>query len=269
MIQNDFRTVLLNSIPLDNNPAVLLSGGTDSSTVLAAFLSRGIKPTCYTFQLGNIKSTDMKVAESMAKTHKFELKKVIIPQNEETLIKDIKSILTNFPPKKTIIQCCHPFLYIYPLIKNDGFGTVYSGLWGDDILGTSRKGNVIYHQQGEEAFRKFRQGEVNKPNTACEAITKMAGYYNLKFFTPFNTEPVIDFLLSKKYNELHKPIQKGISIYAFPEFWNKGQWYRKNSSLHVNSGIREFHDTLLNSRVNTCNAKHIIKLYNLMALGAA
>jgi len=53
--------------------------------------------------------------------------------------------------------------------------------------------------------------------------------------------------------------------YREPEFWKQSEWYRTNEPLQVCSGIRERHDTLLNSPLNDCDAKNVLKIYNRLA----
>ena len=62
---------------------------------------------------------------------------------------------------------------------------------------------------------------------------------------------------------------KAPSIYAFEDYYSRGNYYRQPSSYQVNSSLREFHDGLLwNEKYNPDHkAKSVIAIYNRMARG--
>ena len=84
---------------------------------------------------------------------------------------------------------------------------------------------------------------------------------------PYSDEPLLSHAIAMDYAELNrlgtKFKQKGIALRAFPEFWSRG-WYRRNSSLQVNSGVREWHDTLLADVELNPDGRHraVVGIYN-------
>lgn len=55
---------------------------------------------------------------------------------------------------------------------------------------------------------------------------------------------------------------KMIDVKAFEDFYGSGAWYRKNSNLQCNSGIREYHDLLLRTELNKRKSKNVVAIYN-------
>lgn len=267
---NSFRERLLGILrPLDPGTPLLLSGGTDSATILAALLALDRHPVCYSFRLGSFDSPDIRVARSMTATFGLEHRVVTIPRTPETLVADIRQILRIIPvdaasPRKTHVQCAHPFLYLAEAVAGDGFPAALSGLGADDLYGTGRRATQGYREQGEAWCRKFRTELANSPHVSDFAIRAVCAAYTLDLIQPYREPALRDFILATPYAELHQPVQKGIALRAFPEFWKRGTWYRRNQNLQVVSGIREWHDTLLSSPLNTRGAKVVTPIYRAL-----
>jgi hypothetical protein len=54
---------------------------------------------------------------------------------------------------------------------------------------------------------------------------------------------------------------------AFNDYFSKQNIYRKNSNLQVGSGIREWHNELLNTELNKNNRKRVDEIYKDIARG--
>src|SRR5690606_20762498 len=108
-----FRAAVIATLtPLPETTPLLLSGGTDSATVLAGLLALGRRPDCYTFRLGAHDTADVRVARSMAETFGLRHVVVTIPQDATTLLRDVRRVLRIIgTPRKVSVQCSHPFLY--------------------------------------------------------------------------------------------------------------------------------------------------------------
>lgn len=246
-----------------------LSGGVDSATILAACLSIGRKPECVTFQLGEYPSADVKVATAMCRHFGLKQHIVVMPRDERILIDDIRRLVQlGCAVRKTHIQCAQPFLYIAAECKRR-YGseeTVMIGIDADVIYGTDRRGAVIYHQQGDAAFRGYREAKIKAPNNSwfsIKTVFEKTGGGNL--VTPYRESKIVAYLLGKTHPEMHKPFLKAIAVRSFPEFWRCGSWRRDQNPLQVVSGIRDHHDTLLQSGINQKNRKAIIGIYRDIA----
>ena len=91
-------------------------------------------------------------------------------------------------------------------------------------------------------------------------VAKMA--YNFTIHDPYYNADVRKLLLSCTFDQLHKPREKSIAYIAFEEYWRQGKWYRLRENLQVGTGLREWHDTMLASTINTRQSKAIIGIYN-------
>jgi asparagine synthetase B (glutamine-hydrolysing) len=245
---------------------LLLSGGVDSATMLAAALACGYKPRIFTFRLSEYVSADFKVAESMARTFDCEFYPVIIPMELDRLAGDVRRVIQlTGTSQKTHVQCSHPFLYLCEQANRIGATRfVYCG-GGSDLYGDGRKAMIAYHQQGEEAYRAKRAHDA-APDVwgSSKAILAVCEAFSTSFYDPYLRPDVVEFFVSLNNADMHKPRQKYIGLAAFPEFWKRGSWYRESSNFQINSRLREFHDTLLQSKYNTTGNKNVVGIYNRM-----
>lgn len=258
-----FREAVLAILePLPRETPLLLSGGTDSATVLAGLLALGRSPACYTFRLGAYESPDVRVARMMAETFGLRHTIVTIPRNDETLIADVRRILAiTRNPRKTHVQCGHPFLYLAPAIIADGHQTALTGLGADDLYGTTRQLAIACRRSDDAACSQARRAHASRPTASDYSIVAVCQHFGLRLVPIFRDPRLRELILATPYRELHRPTQKGIALRAFPEFWRRGAWYRRNMNLQVASGLREWHDTLLRSPVNRRGARTVAALY--------
>ena len=73
---------------------------------------------------------------------------------------------------------------------------------------------------------------------------------------------LVNYILSKDFSQLHKPKLKQLTYDNYKNEIDKYDLYRKNSSLQVNSGVREWHDELLKTELNINNWKSVVGIYN-------
>jgi asparagine synthetase B (glutamine-hydrolysing) len=245
---------------------LMFSGGVDSMTNLAAILSLGYKPPhCYTFRLGERDSTDVQVARHACTHFNISHTIVSIPQTEEVLLADICRVLRIIDKaKKTHVQCSQPFLYLAEVAKQDGYTEALIGMAADDLWGTARAIAAYIKIRGEEWCRDMRRYYISYVGGSDDSCAKTSLACGVQLHDPWRNPAIVDFLLACNWNDMHVPKPKALALRAFPEFWKCGVWYRRNSSLQVNSGVREWHDTLLQSKHNPTHAKAIIVIYRHM-----
>lgn len=263
-----FRATFLDAIRPYIGMPLLLSGGVDSATNLAALLALGEPPPrCYTFQLGEIISSDLAVARAMCAHFNVPHTTVRIPQNEATLIADIQRVLPLICRlKKVHVQVAQCFLYLADAVVADGARDATLAMAADDLWGSARAIAAYVKSQGEDWCRAMRREYITYTGGSDESTARVAKSRGLTLHEVWTYQPLVDFMLALDYADLHVPVAKGLALRAFPEFWTAGAWYRPNSSLQVNSGVREWHDTLLASPTyNPKRARAIIAVYREMA----
>lgn len=245
---------------------LFLSGGVDSASMLAAVLALGKKPPhVYTFRLGEVDSADAAVARKMCAHFAVPHTVVSIPYGEETLVRDIKRVLAiTHNATKTHVQCSQPFLYLSEAAHGDGFTDAAFGMAAGELYGLTKGIAMHVRTRGEAWCREERRKHVKHPHLSDWNVVKTAAACGITLHDPYWHDALIEFMLACDYKDIHAPIQKSIALRAFAEFWSQGAWRRDNSSLQLNSGIREWHDTLLQSPLNTTHAKAVVAIYRRM-----
>lgn len=270
-ILNSFRRLMLESVEKcgASNP-LFLSGGVDSATILAAQLELGAKPDCYSFYLSPQKSNDVKVGAMMCE--KFGLKHNIsvIQRDESVLIGDVRSVIAHTGQTfKTHVQCSQPFLYMAEAMSEDGYSEALMGMAAGNLWGDGKEASFARQRGGDKGFEEYRRFCHLHPDNSENSVRKTAAAVgDIKISDPYQYEPLAEFMLNLKFEQLHKPKQKYLAVMAFPEFWKAGAWYRKNSNLQIESGLRQWHDTLLQSPLNeNLKAKSVVAIYNAIGRG--
>lgn len=247
----------------DTTPALLFSGGTDSSTVLWTLLDLGARPTCYTFTLQGTPSVDLPAARKIAKHHGLALHEVVIPRTLDTLKADVAKAVAVGARKKVHVQCLQPLLHLLPVISER---QVFTGLNADDWWGTAAS-DAIRHSKDEALFRQVRQQRFADQTTSgfafWKTVTEQAGK---ELCPPYRDPGLVAWLISQPWKQLNTPRQKGPALLAFlPEFTACGVW-RRNVNLQCASGIREWHEELLADKsYNQRKRKSVAALYRDVA----
>lgn len=245
----------------DKDVALLFSGGMDSLSLLLSCLDAGITPHLYTFKLKNIESEDVVSSRRIAKILNLEYTEIEIEDNLNQLVNDVFYIIKKFKvKKKTQIQCIQPFMHIIPKIREN---IILSGLCADDIYGTSRKMQELGRKNGDDFFKKRLEKHDNIESSSYVFIKEICEDYDKKFIAPYkDNEILVKHILKCEFKKLHSPKQKNIMYEAYKKEIDKYRLYRRNVNLQVGSGIREWHNILLNTELNNKNYKSVVGIYN-------
>lgn len=260
MLRRYINNHLQSKIKNKNEVSILFSGGLDSLSILFSCLDLKIEPHLYTFYLKNYESEDILTSRKIANIYNLQLTEVIIDDEDiNKLIKDVKYIIQNFKIyKKTHVQCVYPFLYIIPKIKEK---YVLSGLCADDLYGTSR--SMAKHYKNIESFNNIRNEKINNLNSSAYLqIRTLVESYDKVFITPYKEDKnILNYFSALNYKAMNSPKQKNIMYLDYKNEIDKNKLYRRNNSLQCCSHIREWHDKLLNTKLNTNNYKIINPIY--------
>lgn len=265
----EWREKLLRTVePIADLP-ILLSGGTDSATLLAAAVDLGARPHCYLYSLTEPVSDDFRIGRRMAEAMRCGYTAVWISRTRRQLEEDVRRLVSTLrTARKTSIQCAQPLMHLARRIRDDGFDRAVVGT-GAVVL-DDRRVMEIRANEGEEAARAYREEKLEDRHLDCGTgrMHEIARRVGVTLEEPYSDEPVRSHALALDVTDLNRGPrgfgQKGIAVRAFPGFWmREPRWYRRNSPLQVNSGLREWHDDLLAlSDWNPMGAKRVGAVYN-------
>jgi asparagine synthetase B (glutamine-hydrolysing) len=260
MLKKLIKKHIENTIPKNEKVAVMFSGGLDSLSVLLSALELGYEVKLYTFHLKGVISKDLETARKVSKHYKLELHEVEISDNLDLLIDDLKYLIkTHDLKKKTQFQVMHPMKHLCEAIKED---YVLSGLEADTLYGNTRSMRKTIACESE--FKNIRSKYIHDENNASYSFIRNELENNNKtFVAPYKqSSEIINYFLSLESKDLCFGKQKKQTYEAFKTEIDNLSLYRRSSNMQINSGIREFHDLLLQTDLNQKNFKSVIGVYN-------
>lgn len=257
-----WRNLFLQAVePVAHHP-LLLSGGMDSVTILVAQRALGHRPLCVAFTIGGQDNADTRAARHAADALDVPLDVVDLPRDVDRLAADIRRLSRSLtgPPRKAVIQCAQPVMWMAEHLAAAGHGDALIGTGG--IVEDNRKCAVLLHQQGEDAARELRRSNLlDWHNSATGAMIATGAAFGVALHQPYTHQPFADYSLSLDMAEVNRPRQKGVALRAFPEVFTRYPLWRANQPLQMGTSLREWHDTLLNSPYNRRGSKAVIGVY--------
>lgn len=260
-----FRMICLeriNEIDNERNACLALSGGTDSMTILFSMLETGRKPECYTFYMQGYESRDLQSSRHACKYFGLKLNEIVIPSSIDAIYNDIRRVIPFCEyPKKTIIQCMIPWLYIYAAMDCE---KIINGIAGDDHYATEKNMMIAYAKGGEKAVLKHRRLFDKDLNYSEANIVRLASHFGKKNEDFYATEKMEKFLLGYTYRAINYPYAKKPSIMAFADYYKAEPFYRDLTEhcYQINSHLKNYHNALLQSKYNRRGAKDVVAIYN-------
>jgi hypothetical protein len=131
---------------------------------------------------------------------------------------------------------------------------------------------VKYAEDPEEAqrYRALKLNDRNDLTCGTGWMHEVCSQFDVPAEEPYSDEPLVSYALSLQIPELARGpqgnnIQKGIAWRAFPDFWSRPGYWRRNKSFQVSTGIREWHDDVLlnDPEMNPGGrAQRVVAVYN-------
>ena len=257
---------------------VALSGGVDSVTALFAMLESGRKPRCYTFYMDGDPSTDLRAATRITQDFGLEHVLVPIPTDHDEIVRNVRKVINNTcVVKKTVIECTAPWSYTGAAMKARGDDHILIGFSAGNIFCLSRRDSKVRAEIGEAAFlkagwRDHRFTDLNFVDANVAHFCRVV--HDIKMDDFFACDPIFKWFHEFTIDQIHRDengdrFEKAPFIYAFEDYYKRGEYYRKGSSYQVNSRLRDYYEGLLwNEKYNPDNkCKAVIGIYNRIAKG--
>lgn len=256
------REALLRSVARYAGLPVLLSGGIDSATIVAALLAIGARPVCYTFGLSGFDSDDVRAAAHLCRVFDLQHHVVRIPQELSTLTRDVVEVIRIIRrATKTHVQCAQPMIHVGQALAAAGYDRAWVGLAAGDLMPCGRKASEWYRAHGDRGWRRYRDEHYHSADLSDYSMQKVAQAHGLTLVDAYRTDELASLLLSLTYDEIMKPKPKYLLARAFPEFYERAALYRRQASFQIVGGLRAWHDTLLQSPLNTRQSRAVVGIY--------
>lgn len=268
-MNQEYRELLINSVKnsleehkdlVKGDVGLLLSGGVDSSLVLFSLLELGVKPNCYTFVVDGYESKDVETSVKMANHFGLNLEIIKIPNTIEKLMYDTVNIVRRFKTGRQItIQCMHPLIHTIPKVKEK---VLFNGLNADGLYGASRT-CAVQGKDNQERFNELRWEYMFGKDLSDFYIKDYIESFGIKSIDPYRAEEIIKFFKPMSWRDMHSPREKNIAYEAFNDYYDKAPFkmFRRGKNYQIESKVKQFHEQLLDSSLNTRNRKATQWLY--------
>ena len=259
------RKILLSELEKSpKKPALLMSSGLDSTSLLFALLELGKSPTIYTFRLDGVYSQDFRYAKKTADLFGIPFVDVVLPVDIDILLRDLVNLIRNLGlRKKADIECTWPMLYAINEMRED---IIYTGSCADGHFGISKKA-VLHYSQTVEKLDKFRLGLFTNPDYAqvktlelyCRSVGK-------EIFAPYRASEMVNLFLGSSWESINKPKQKQPIRDTYPEEFSRIRTFNHTNLQLGDSGIaNHFTKLMAIPEVNIRNKKSPVAVYNDIA----
>lgn len=240
----------------DDEVALLLSSGVDSSSVLFSLLEAGKKVTAYSFCLDDRDSKDVVHAEITAKEFSVPFVRIDLPTAIEFLSDDLVTLIQMGAAKKTDIECGWPMLYTYPVIKER---QIFSGMGADGHFCISKKGMIHYKNQidwfRDQLFSNPSYGQAHMHKNFCKVHGK-------DWVAPYMSTEMINKFKGRSWEEVNKPKQKQPILDAFPKQFKRIKVFPHTNFQLGDSGIAEHFTQLVHTPLNMKGHTSVVGIYN-------
>lgn len=240
-----------------DEPAVLLSGGLDSATVLFSLLEAGKRPVAYSFMLDGKLSTDFSRARYLAAATGVVFHPILLPTDPTQLLSDVVRIVKLGCRKKSDIECTWPRLRtIEQVVEQE----IWTGDGADGYFGVSRKAVIQYRKSSAtlDAFHvKYYDDNPNFAQT--QTLRAIARRLGRTMHYPWADLRIRALFAGVRWAEVNRPRQKQPMIDAFADELRR---YKYQPKPHVNlqlgdSGIADLFNVLRGTE-----DKSVVKTYN-------
>lgn len=260
MNTKQLREIIISEVEKELNGrkevAIALSSGMDSITILFALLELGIKPTAYTFRIGDKDTTDSRIARKNCEI--FGLNHVDV--NVQFDKDQFKSLFTTYGCiKKTYVEVMYLMLSVFKAVKEPvlfvGYPDYHFALSTEAV----HKYQVKQSLEKIQAFREEKQSEAGR--SQMKIWQAMCDDLDIDIKFPLGAQSLYEWFKPYSWNELNKP-PKHVFVSAFSDYYSKAE---KRSPMPLNSfdDVKNFYteNILQSSEYNPLSKTNIAAIY--------
>lgn len=220
------------SIPSGRKVGVALSGGVDSSCVLAALLVAGHKPTVISYTPSTHLSTDFNMATLAALALGLPFRSAVVDMSADALEADARTVIGYGYCGKVEVECLTPVVSIMRAAKEEGLEMVLTGDQADGYFANSKwashnmerangvpKGERTNVQQDTTPERidnlRARYWEMDK--SCSRGVKRIGEELGLFVWVPFRDFAIRSSFTGTTWRDINRPMVKAPLHMAFPE----------------------------------------------------
>lgn len=247
-----FRAALVDACRnISDESVLLLSGGLDSGSILAACVEAGVQPYIVTASFGEFPNEDnrLAIARARAIAPGFRIFHLPIPRDDDAAVRHIKQAIRIVGhPRKTAIEVGQMVFPLVDWLSQSGCTAVVNGMVGGVLWGATKEAVMAYHKGGYEAWQAARLDDYewelkDEPTSATRMTRKVVQDAGMLFLDPLLA--TADLLLDCTYDQLNRPKIKQLALDAFPALKLTPT---RTGGLQVVSGVREYMTLLAQER---------------------
>jgi asparagine synthetase B (glutamine-hydrolysing) len=245
------------------NPAIALSGGVDSVSVLFALLELKKEPQAYTFHIAGHESTDLRAARAVCDRFDVPFTPVELPTDIQTIKEDTYSIINGLGlTAKTDIECIWPRWYLLDAVSES---TLITGDCADAHFANSKRG-AIHYRDSVEKMNQYRDEHFGDPNYAqlrtIRKIGKALGVNTVR--APYRDEAFRELFYDQPWDAVNTPRMKEPILEAYPGRFRSVPTHSANLQTS-DSKIQDQFEKLVNSTWNINDWKSPVGIYNAIS----
>jgi asparagine synthetase B (glutamine-hydrolysing) len=261
---------------------VALSGGVDSTSILAACLELGIRPHVISLTPDSHESTDFKMARVTAQQTGCRFSQVLFPTRPDAVDAQVREVIGWGYEKKTQVECLTAMMPVVRCAAQQKNAVLLTGDQSDGYWALNRRslrnvarslGDKMNIDEAEGEFQQrivdvFRERYWDNDQSMAEGIQVVGKRFGLRVVVPYRDRAIYDAVAGSSLNEVNLPRNKEPIHRAFGGAMQGMRFRPVPVSIHKgDSQIEDIIDAAM--RTKNPGYRSAISLYRAIARGEA